>query len=131
MFDPNGYNNWNGTPVPPNWNVTPASSSWGGQSIPNTNIYKVTSLEEAIMKSNVRNTEMVYFHQNKDEFYCIRIDVNGNKTWQVFTYNVPNTSANIPVMKSDYDALVARLETVENKLKEVNKVELNEQNTVQ
>jgi hypothetical protein len=130
MFDPNGYNYWNNTPASPNWNNT-ASSGWSGQSIPNTNIYKVISLDEAIMKSNVRNSEMIYFHQNKDEFYCIRVDVNGNKTWQVFTYNVPNVSANIPVMKSDYDALVVRLEAIENKLKEVNKVEPNEQNTVQ
>jgi hypothetical protein len=112
MFDLNGYN-WNGTPSSNNWYNT-------GTSVPpqsmNTNVYKVTSLDEAIMKTNARNSEMVYFNQGKDEFYCIRVDMNGNKTWQIFTYTIPNNNVNVPVMKSEYDALVARFNALEAKL---------------
>lgn len=110
MLDYNG--NWNGQN---NWYNTNAAMP---QSM-NTNVYKVTSLDEAIMKTNARNSEMVYFNQGKDEFYCIRVDMNGNKTWQIFSYSIPNVNNNIPVMKSDYDALVSRLEGVEARLKEI------------
>lgn len=115
MFDRNGYN-WDNTPNPNNWYST-------GTSVPpqsmNTNVYKVTSLDEAIMKTNTRNSEMVWFNQSKDEFYCVRVDMNGNKSWQIFNYTIHSTNSNVPVMKSDYDALVARLEALEAKFKEV------------
>jgi hypothetical protein len=117
MFDPNGYN-WNNVPNPNPWYSTGTSGASMPQSM-NTNVLKVTSLDEAIMKTNTRNSEMVYFNQSKDEFYCVRVDMNGNKTWQVFAYSTPSVNANIPVMRADYDALVARLDNLEVKLKEV------------
>lgn len=126
MFDPNGYN-WNNTPNSNNWYNT--GSSMQPQSM-NTNVYKVTSLDEAIMKTNTRNSEMVWFNQGRDEFYCVRVDMNGNKTWQVFTYTVPNVNTNVPVMKPEYDALVARLEALENKFKEANGNEFDGQKSV-
>lgn len=127
MFDPNGYN-WNNTPAPYGWSNTGTSIN-APQSM-NTNVLKVTSLDEAIMKTNARNSEMVYFNQGKDEFYCIRVDMNGNKTWQVFTYSTPNINANLPVMRADYDALVARLDSLEAKFKEVGTNEPDGQKSV-
>lgn len=127
MFDPNGYN-WNNTPAPYSWNNT--GTSINAPQGMNTNVFKVTSLDEAIMKTNARNSEMVYFNQGKDEFYCIRVDMNGNKTWQVFAYSTPNVNANLPVMRADYDALVARLDTLEAKLKEVGTNEPDGQKSV-
>ena len=92
--------------------------NWYGQSqydgYGNTNVYKVTSLEEAIMKSNMRPSETVYFHQTKSEFYNVRVDTNGNKTWQTFTYNVPNSTDNPQVIRNDFDALAARVKALED-----------------
>lgn len=97
-----------------NWySNAPAHSQYDG--FGNTNVYKVTSLEEAIMKSNMRPSETVYFHQTKNEFYNVRVDVNGNKTWQTFVYNMPNSTENIQISKSDFDALVARVAVLEGK----------------
>lgn len=129
MFDPNGYN-WNNVSNPNNWYNT-GSSNASIQQTANTNVYKVTSLDEAIMKTNVRNSEMVWFNQGKDEFYCVRVDINGNKSWQIFTYSMPNVNANIPVMKSDYDVLVSRLEALEAKIGVTNNEQPNGQSTVQ
>lgn len=104
-------------------NNTPMSGmqNWYGQ-IPQpqydgySNVYKVTSLEEAIMKSNMRPSETVYFHQTKSEFYNVRVDVNGNKSWQTFTYSVPNAVENTPISKAEFDALVSRIAVLEGKL---------------
>lgn len=108
--------------VPPygmqNW-YTPMSQPSPNQDIGgNVNVYKVTSLEEAIMKSNMRPSETVYFHQTKNEFYNVRVDINGNKTWQTFVYNIPNSTENVQISKSDFDALVARVAVLEG-VKEV------------
>lgn len=114
-----GAQNWY-APIP----TQPQFDGYG-----NTNVYKVTSLEEAIMKSNMRPSETVYFHQTKNEFYNVRVDVNGNKSWQTFAYNVPNTVENASISKADFDALTARIAALEGKLiadKEVpNNVEPN------
>ena len=82
-----------------------------------TNVCRVTSLEEAIMKSNVRDSEFVYFHQTLDEFYTVRVDINGNKSWQTFSYTMPiNNTVNAPaVTREEYDALVARVSALEPK----------------
>ena len=81
----------------------------------NTNIYKVTSHDEAIMKSNMRPSDTVYFHQTKNEFYNVRVDINGNKSWQTFVYNMPNAAENAPVSRADFDALIARVTVLEGK----------------
>ena len=46
----------------------------------------------------------------------MRVDVNGNKSWQTFTYNVPNAVENAPISKAEFDALVSRIATLEGKL---------------
>lgn len=92
-----------------NWYTQPQYDGFG-----NTNVYKVTSLEEAIMKSNMRPSETVYFHQTKNEFYNVRVDVNGNKVWQTFTYSTPDSTGNAQIIRSDFDALAARVKALED-----------------
>lgn len=84
-----------------------------------TNIVKVTSLDEAIMRTVVRPSDMVYFNQGKDEFYNVRVDMNGNKSWQTFTFTVPNNDEDLPVRKSDLAVFDERLKVLEDKIKVV------------
>jgi hypothetical protein len=84
----------------------------------NSNIIKVTSLDEAIMRTNLRNCEMVYFDQNGKTFYIVRVDGVGNKSWNIQSYdNISNTNPNptIPATKDDILALTARIEALEKK----------------
>ena len=85
----------------------------------NTNVFKVTSLDEAIMRTNTRPSDMVYFNQGKDEFYNVRVDMNGNKSWQTFAFTVPNNNEDLPVRKSDLAAFDERLKALEDKIKVV------------
>lgn len=111
-YDPYGMNY-----APANWSnpVNNVPNMFNGNS-QNTNVLRVTSLEEAIMKTNARGSEMVYFHQTKDEFYVVRVDINGNKSWQTFPYSVPNANVNAPVNRAEFDALAAKLAELEAKL---------------
>ena len=127
MFDNNPYNPWDTTPAGSGWHNPTVNSV---PQYPNTNVLRVTSLDEAIMKTNARNSEMVYFNQSKDEFYNVRVDMYGNKTWQTFPYSIPNTGNNIPVSRADFDAFVARFEALEAKFKEVGNEQPNGQSTV-
>jgi hypothetical protein len=90
-----------------------------------SNVVRVTSLDEAIMQTTRRPSDMVYFNQDKDEFYNVKIDYNGHKTWATFTYNVPNPDANTPVSKAELNALVARLDAIEARLGGDNSAESN------
>lgn len=80
-------------------------------------VCKVASLEEAIFKSNLRPSENLFFHQTKPEFYNVRVDLNGNKTWQTFNYHVANTQVveeNVgSISKADFDSLVERVRILE------------------
>lgn len=82
----------------------------------NTNLVRVTSLEDAIMRTNQYGSEMVYFHQDKNVFYLVRMDINGRKTWQEFPYTVPDQNNSIPATKADMQTLIARIEALEAKL---------------
>lgn len=108
-----------------NWYVPTSATQHQYDGYGNTNVYKVTSLEEAIMKSNMRPSETVYFHQTKNEFYNVRVDINGNKSWQTFSYNVPNIVENVSISKADFDALAARIAALENRLEVPSNVEPN------
>ena len=81
-----------------------------------TNVARVTSLEEAIMQTTKRPSDMVYFNQDKDEFYNVKIDHDGRKTWATFIYTLPNPDANIPASRAEVMAIVSRLEALEAKL---------------
>lgn len=78
-----------------------------------TNAIFVTSLEEALIKTTERNSDMYYFHQDKFEFYRVKVDMEGRKSWAIFHYNAPNQEDNIPATKADILALVERIEALE------------------
>lgn len=99
---------WNG----PSW----GASSWG-QPYPatpmNTNKIYVTSLEDALNRTSTRGSEMVYFHQDTNEFYVVKTDVDGRKSWMGFTYSVPSQDATTPATKADLKELLERIEKLE------------------
>lgn len=78
-----------------------------------TNAIFVTSLEEALIKTTERNSDMIYFHQDKNEFYRVKVDMEGRKSWAIFLYNLPNQEDNTPATKADIVALLARIEALE------------------
>lgn len=80
----------------------------------NSNVITVTSLEEALIKTTERNSDMIYFHQDKNEFYRIKVDMEGRKSWAAFPYTLPNQEDNLPATKADIQALVARIEALES-----------------
>jgi hypothetical protein len=92
------------------------NNGYGMYNSVSTNIVKVTSLEEAIMRTTVRPSDMVYFNQDKDEFYNVKIDYEGRKTWATFPYSIPNSDVNVPASKADILGLTSRIEALEAKL---------------
>lgn len=80
----------------------------------NTNAIFVTSLEEALVKTNDRNSDVIYFHQDKNEFYRVKVDAEGRKSWATFIYALPNQDDSTPATKADMRALLARIEALEN-----------------
>ena len=95
-----------------NWNNQYGYSNWDR---PSTNIQYVTSLEEALSRSNMRGTENIYFHQDQPTFYRIKVEQDGRKYWQEFMYS-SNQVDNTPVVKQDLLAFEDRLKTIENLL---------------
>ena len=89
--------------------------SYTGYSPMATNVIKVTSLDEAIMQTTRRPSDIIYFNQDKDEFYNVKIDYNGRKTWATFTFALPNPDENAPVTRADFMALVAKVTDLEAK----------------
>lgn len=84
----------------------------------NTNIIRVTSLEEAVMRTTTRNSDMVYFDQDRDVFYRVRVDWDGKKTWAEFQFTLPAIQDTTPVSKNDFQALVTKVDQLEAMLKE-------------
>lgn len=93
---------------------------------PSTNVILVTGIEEALMKSTERNSDYVYFNQDKPVFYRVKVDGEGRKAWQEFPYNMPDTSLSLPATQSDIAKLNERLERIE---KMFNKETENRQTT--
>jgi hypothetical protein len=86
----------------------------------NTNIIRVTSLEEAIMKTTERGSDMMYVHQDKNILYHVKVDFDGKKSWGEFPIQVPNQPDNSPATRADLEALIARVEALEKQtIKEV------------
>ena len=79
----------------------------------NSNIMYVTSPEEALIKTEIRNSDMVYFDQDKNVFYRVRVDVDGRKSWTSFTYSLPNQDENAPATKADIQMLSERIAELE------------------
>ena len=101
----NQYWNGYGSSPWPNANYNPPQNS--------TNKIYVTSLDEALNKVAPRCSEMVYFHQDTNEFYVVKTDMDGRKSWLGFQYMVPNQDANIPATKADINSLLERIERIE------------------
>lgn len=85
----------------------------------NTNIIRVTSLEEAVMRTTTRNSDVVYFDQDRDVFYRVRVDWDGKKSWAEFQFTLPNQIDTTPLTKEELKPILARLEALEAKFKEV------------
>lgn len=118
--------NWNNQ----NWN----NQSLGGNnynwvpplsSQPNTNKIYVTSLEDALNRISQRGSEMVYFHQDANEFYVVKTDYDGRKSWMAFQYMIPNQDANTPATKADIKELLGRIEKLEGKSEVTDNAESN------
>lgn len=99
----------------------------------NTNVYLVTSLDEAIMRTTQYGSDMVYFDQNKPVFYRIKVDMEGRKSWNVFDYIVPKPEDIKPVTMADIRVILDKLQSLESKIssQEVTHDGPNEQRTVQ
>ena len=95
-----------------------------------TNVIKVTSLDEAIMQTTRRPSDMIYFNQDRDEFYNVKVDYEGRKTWATFIFSLPNPMENTPVTRADFSALVEKVNALEAKIGGTINAELNGQNTV-
>ena len=81
-----------------------------------TNVIRVTSLDEAIMQTTKRPSDMVYFNQDKNEFYNVKVDYDGRKSWATFPYTLPNADENIPLSRADILPILGRIEAIEAKL---------------
>lgn len=115
-----------------NWNnYNNNYSSYGNRYPSNTNIQYVTSLEEALSRSNTPNTENVYFHQDAQIFYRVKVDYDGRKYWQEFSYNTKQVD-NRPLVRQDILELENRIRNLENMLfkSEVNNEQSNGQVSV-
>lgn len=78
-----------------------------------TNAIFVTSLEEALVKTTERNSDMIYFHQDKNEFYRVKVNNEGRKSWATFPYSFDAQGDNGPATKADIQSLIARIEVLE------------------
>lgn len=86
-------------------------------SYPFTNVAYVTSLEEALIRTTQFNSDMIYFNQDRNEFYRVRVDTEGRKGYLTFVYNLPEPPAQPASQPSnEYASLVARIEALEKRL---------------
>ena len=108
----NGYPDYSNISWP-----QPQNNIWGSPL--KTNKILVTSLDEAIAKSNERNSEMYYWDQSKPVIYVIKTDVNGVKSWAQVNYTLPSQDANVPASKADVVALTAPVNDLVKKIENI------------
>lgn len=112
------------------------SNPFGGQTYPSqtvsrpysstmpqvtTNVDLVTSLEEALYKSNIRNSDMLYLDQNKPVIYRIKVDLGGAKSYVILPYTLPDQASNAPATKADIQALAVTIDTLTSRLESLEK----------
>ena len=83
---------------------------------PFTNVTFVMSLEEALFRASQRNSDMVFFNQDKTVFYRVKVDADGKKSWLEFTYTLANQEDNTPVTRKDIQSLQERLTALEKSM---------------
>lgn len=93
-----------------------SQNRYDGFSQNTSNVEYVTSLEEALMKCNLRPSDKVFFHQDLPVFYRIKVDAYGKKTWAQFKYGVSEDASEIPATKADLQSLTERITALESKL---------------
>lgn len=123
----NNYNNFNQSYGRHDNFVSPQRNDWmpSYNNQPISNKIYVTSLEDALNRPAGRGSEMVYFHQDLNEFYVIKTDYDGRKSWMGFNYNIPNQDENTPATKADFKELLNRIEKLEGRGEVTDNVELN------
>lgn len=92
---------------------------WNGSPRPNeyvnTNVSLVTSLEEALIKSTVRGSDTVHFHQSKDVFYRIRVDWDGRKYWKELAYHDAQSKIEQEyITRNEFQQLVDRVNMMQS-----------------
>jgi hypothetical protein len=83
---------------------------------PYTNAIFVTSLEEAIMRTTERNSDIIYFNQSGEYFYRVKVDTDGKKSWASYKYTLPDQDTSTPATRADIQAFDARLKALEERL---------------
>lgn len=85
---------------------------------PATNVEYVTSLEEALMRTNSYPSDRVFFHQDRPVFYRVKVDNYGKKSWAEFEYGNPNNAVAVPATQADLKILSDRIGVLEDKLRQ-------------
>lgn len=106
------FNNFNSQWQGPYKCPSDATQSYGMH----TNIIRVTSLEEAIMRTTQPGSDMMYIHQDKDILYRVKVDFDGKKSWGEFPIIVPSQPDTSPITKDDFKAVLDRVEALEKKV---------------
>lgn len=83
---------------------------------PMTNMVFVTSIEEALYRATQRNSDMVFFDQDRPIFYRVKVDNDGRKSWMQFEYAAPDVAKSTPVTQAEFQSFIARLEAIEKSL---------------
>jgi hypothetical protein len=115
-------NNWNPVGQPTQFNQFNQPQMYGQRqqtSYPFTNVSYVTSLEEALIRTTQFNSDMIYFNQDRNEFYRVRVDTDGRKSYLTFVYALPEP-APAPTPQAnpeEFAALSARVEALEKLMK--------------
>ena len=86
---------------------------------PITNIEFVTSLNEALIKTGMRGSDMLYMDQNRPVLYRVKVDEAGIKSYLELPYALPDQANSTPATKADIQMLLERLETVEKSISQV------------
>lgn len=115
----NNFNQYN-QPMSGNFQNSPNPQPQQSRYVPqyNSNIIRVMSLDEALMRNNVPGSENVYFDQDRDVFYRVRTEWDGRKLFGTFSYGIeqPVQTPSAPVPVPDLTAFETRLKALEEKV---------------
>ena len=116
----NGFNNY------PYQNDNFSRNSFQPPVRTTSNIIFVTSLEEALYRTNERGSDMMYVHQTQPVFYRVKVNADGQKTWAEYPYIVPNQDSSSPVTRADLKALEDQIAELRKRISpEVNNEQSN------